>query len=216
MVKRFRIPLIFESIFTTPKRYIVLYGGRGSGKSHSVARYLLYKSLKEKCIILCTREYQVSVKDSVYGLLSETIDNLKLDKYFQRLKTEIRCLTGSKFIFSGLQNIRNIKSKEKIKYVWLEEADSLNRVTFQNIDPTIRVDDSQIIFVFNPQNEDDFPLTEFVNKERSDTLVIKANYHDNPFITKALLQQMEYAKKTDIELYNHVWLGQARQISDGI
>lgn len=210
------IPKLFQPIFNIDKRYIVLWGGRGSGKSHTVARYLLLKALLEDALILCTREYQVSVKDSVYGLLCATINKLELNDYFVILKTEIRCVTGSRFIFSGLQNIENIKSKEEIKYLWIEEANNLNKVTFDTVDPTIRVDDSQIIMVFNLQHIDDYPYTNFVLKNREDTLVIKANYYDNPFLTKALKMQMEYAKKHDIEAFNHIWLGEARQISDAL
>lgn len=207
----------FEPLFKSKgKRYVVAWGGRGSGKSWSVASYLILKALEEKCIILCTREHQISVKDSVHHLLEETISRLELSDYFVILDREIRCKNGSKFIFSGLQNIKNIKSKEAIKYVWIEEADNLNKVTFEIVDPTIRVDDSQIIMVFNLQFLDDYPYTNFVLKERDDTLVINANYYDNPFLSKALIMQKDYAKANDIELYNHVWGGQARQVSDAL
>ena len=212
-----KIPQIMEPLFESDdKRYLVLWGGRGSGKSWSVAQYLILKALEEKCIILCTREHQISVKDSVHHLLEETISRLELNDYFIILDKEIRCKNNSKFIFSGLQNIKNIKSKEAIKYVWIEEADNLNKVTFETVDPTIRVDDSQIIMVFNLQLEDDYPYTNFVLKERADTLVINANYHDNPFLSKALISQKDYAKENDIEAYNHIWLGHARQISDAL
>ena len=211
------IPQKFQAMFTSAyKRYLILWGGRGSGKSWSVAFYLILRALSENCIILCTREYQVSVKDSVHSLLAETIKRLELDRFFEVLKTEIRCVSGSKFIFSGLQNIENIKSKESIKYVWIEEANNLNKVTFDIVDPTIRLDGSQIIMVFNLQHTDDYPYTNFVLKKRDDTLVINANHYDNPFLSDALRMQMEYAKAHDIESYNHIWLGQARQISDAL
>ena len=110
------------------ERYVVLYGGRDSGKSHTIARTLIIKAYTEKCNILCCREIQTSIKDSVHSLLALVIKDFGLSKAFEVTKDEIRCITtGSKFIFKGLRhNIEDVKGKEDIKY-----AGYLKRGQFQ-------------------------------------------------------------------------------------
>jgi phage terminase large subunit len=107
-----KIPPIFKDIFK-PYRYKAFYGGRGSSKSWTIARFLIIQSLSKTCRILCTREYQSSITDSVYKLLSDSISNLGLNKYFIVNRSSITSCNGSEFIFAGLtQHIESIKSYE--------------------------------------------------------------------------------------------------------
>ena len=86
-------------LLTEKKRYKVAYGGRGSGKSWSIARCLIVKALESKVRVLCTRQLQTSIANSVHKLLSDTISNLGVDKRFEITQNTIRCDNGSEFFF---------------------------------------------------------------------------------------------------------------------
>ena len=206
---KLQIPNKFLPLFTTDKRYIDLYGGRGSGKSHVIATFLIIKALKEKTRILCAREIQNSIKDSVHKLLADKIDELKLDKYFTVKHDSIVCMNGSEFIFKGLlRNPQEVKSLEGADYCWIEEAMAVSRKSLEILTPTIRKPGSQIIFTYNPTNEDDPVHADYTLIDRDDTLKIESNYDDNPFFPEVLRAEMEYTKRTDFDKYLHIWKGQ--------
>jgi len=138
MKEKIQIPKVFKDIFE-PKRYKILSGGRGSAKSESVARYLLICAMQRKERILCTREYQVSISDSVHRVLKDIIEQYELP-YFEITNNSIRNKsTGSEFIFKGLKhNINEIKSMQGITKVWIEEAQSISKQSLDVLIPTIR------------------------------------------------------------------------------
>jgi len=104
-----QLPPAFADLLK-PARYKIYYGGRGGAKSWSIARALIYIAFKQKVRILCTREYQNSIADSVHRLISDQINDLKLDKWFNITQNSITSSTGSQFIFKGLQrSIQEIK-----------------------------------------------------------------------------------------------------------
>ena len=209
------VPNRLIPVFNSNHRYIVLYGGRGSGKSWTIALYLIIKALESKVLILCTREYQNTIKDSIHSLLAQTVERHKLDKFFDIQKSEISSINGSKFIFKGLsKNINEIKSTEGINYCWVEEAQSISRDSLDVLIPTIRKENSQIIFVFNLNEEDDPVYSEFVLKKRDNSLVININYYDNIYFPEVLKKEMEYDKEFNHDKYRHVWLGECKNISD--
>ena len=111
-----------------PHRYKVVYGGRGSGKSYAVADALIIESLYKKHLVLCGREFQNSIKESVHSLLQQRIEALDFAEYFEITRDEINCAySGSRFIFKGLRhNIDSIKSMAGITRLWIEEADTLS------------------------------------------------------------------------------------------
>lgn len=211
-----RVPKKLLPIFSTKKRYIVLRGGRGSAKSHSVAAFLLIKALQSKVRILCTREIQNSIKDSVWKLLCDKISEYKWDAYFEITDKSIVCKkTGSEFIFKGLlRNINDIKSIEGIDYCWVEEAQSVSRRSLEVLIPTIRKDSSQIIFTYNPTNEDDPVHVDYTLADRDDCLKIEVNWSDNPWFPEVLRAEKDYTKKTDIDKYYHIWEGQCVKHSE--
>lgn len=104
-----------------PFRYKIIHGGRGSGKSYAVADALIITSLEKKHLILCGREFQNSIKESVHSLLKQRIEALNLGKYFEITRDEITCsYSGSRFIFKGLRhNIDSIKSMAGITILWI-------------------------------------------------------------------------------------------------
>src|SRR3990167_6434602 len=112
-----------------PSRFKVAYGGRGSAKSWSFAKALLILGAKSRLRILCTREVQKSIKDSVHKLLSDQIEMMGLGSFYQILETEIRGKNGTSIVFSGLasQTIESIKSFEGVDICWCEEAQSISK-----------------------------------------------------------------------------------------
>lgn len=195
-------------LLTEKKRYKVCYGGRGSSKSWSIGACLIAKALESKCRILCTRQLQTSIAQSVHKLLSDTISRLGLDDRFEITQNVIRCDNGSEFYFKGIQNnINEIKSIEGINYCWVEEAQSVTQESWDILIPTIRAEDSEIWISFNPDREEDATYKMFVSTKRDDITSVLVNYTDNPFFPDTLRREMEYCKQVDYGKYEHVWLG---------
>jgi phage terminase large subunit len=198
-----------------PYRYKVFYGGRGSGKSWTVARYLIIRALQEKLTILCTREFQKSIQDSVLKLLSEQIDALGLDSFFEVQRTAIHGANGSYFLFEGLRhNVTKIKSMEGVDYCWIEEAEKVSSESWDVLIPTIRKPASEILITFNPDSEDDTTYQRFIVNPPEDSLVVKVNHSDNPWFPEVLRKEMAWMEKTDRDRYLHIWEGNPRSQSD--
>ena len=189
-------------------RYKVFYGGRGSSKSHTVARYLLVRALQTPVRVLCTREYQSSISDSVFKLLSDLISALKLSNYFTVTRSTITSVVGSEFIFAGLaQHIESIKSYEGVDIAWVEEAATVSEHSLDTLIPTIRKPGSELIFTFNPRSNDDPVYARFILTDHPDCIKKQVNYYDNPWFPDVLRQEMAWMKATDYDKYEHVWEG---------
>lgn len=190
------------------KRYKVSYGGRGSSKSWTAGRCLVVRAMLSKIRILCTRQLQTSIKDSVHKLLCDTIYALHLEEFFDITRDTIRCHNGSEFIFKGLQNQTNeIKSIEGIDICWVEEAQSVSEDSWAILIPTIRKENSEIWVTFNPDREEDATYQRFVVNPPPDSIVQLVNYYDNPWFPDVLRKEMEYDKQVNYAKYEHVWLG---------
>lgn len=202
--------------FESNYRYNVIYGGRGGSKSWTIALRLVTKAMNDKRLILCTREVQNTIKDSVHRLLSDTIEKYQWDNIFNVKRDEIVCKrTGSNFIFKGLsRNIWEIKSTEGIDDCWIEEAHSISRESLDILIPTVRKENSQFWITYNPDNDDDPVHHDFVIKGRPDAFVTKINYDENPFFPEVLRKEMEYDKKYNYDKYLHVWEGNTKSITD--
>lgn len=218
MAKELEIPEVFEPLFTAPKRKNILYGGRGSAKSHTVARFCVLRSCEKKIRILCTRELQKSIAESVHQLISDCIHKMGLDAQFNVQRDKIyNRRTGSEFIFAGVrQNTNEIKSMEDITICWVEEAQAMSQQSLDVLVPTIRSPGSILIFTFNPFKDSD-PVYQMmktaVDTQDPDILVINANHDDNPFFPEELRLEMERDKKNDYDKYLWVWEGQCLGIS---
>lgn len=202
-----------------PARYKVFHGGRGSGKSWGVARALLIKARQSKIRVLCTREVQKSIKDSVHALLSDQIASLGFGADFQVLETEIRCTaTGSVFLFGGLQQhtVESIKSFEGCDIVWVEEAQSVSGKSWDVLIPTIRKDGSEIWITLNPQLDSDETYQRFIAVPPPGAVVVEMNYSDNPFFPEVLEFERQHALKTmKREKYDHIWGGKCMPAVEG-
>lgn len=208
------VPEKFKSLWK-PCRYKVFYGGRGSGKTHAIAEYLIVSALLNTERVLCTREIQKSIKESVYKVLESKISKLGLDKYFFKTETSITCINGSEFIFAGLRsNVDSIKSMEGITKCWVEEAQSISRNSLDVLIPTIRKPSSELIFSFNPCNERDAVYQDFIVNTPDNAVVVKVNYNDNPFFPDVLEQERLNCERKNPDDYNWIWEGNLRKISN--
>lgn len=189
-------------------RNIVMYGGRGGAKSWTVARKLLTRGAREPIRVLCTREHQVSIKDSVHQLLKDQIAILGLLRY-EITNTEIRHPNGTRFIFKGLTDPDAVKSAEGIDVVWVEEAQRVSKASLKTLLPTVRKPGSQIWFTFNPDQEDD-PVYDLVKNPPPRTMLLSVGWRENPFMTAELVELKDHAFKTDPVAAAHVWDGAFR------
>ena len=202
------LPRVFKPFFL-PKRYKIAYGGRGSGKSTSLAIMLLLRGIQTKTRILCAREIQNSITDSVYKLLKDLISENKEFQGYECLQNIIRHPNGTEFIFKGLRhNINDIKSTEGVDICWVEEAQSVSEQSWEILTPTIREANSEIWISFNPNTKEDPTYQRFVLNADDDMLVLKVNFDNNPFFTDVLKSEMERDKARDYNKYLHIWEGE--------
>jgi len=196
-----------------PHRYKIIYGGRGGARSWSVARALLLMAAQSKIRVLCTREMQSSIKDSVHQLLRDQIDLMGLEGYIVTDR-EIRHVNGSLFIFKGLRhNATSIKSLEAVDICWVEEAERITKESWSILIPTIRKKGSEIWVTFNPDQEHDATYTRFILNSPKDTWKYKAGWQENPWLSDELRDEKDYMYKTDPEGADWVWGGNIRKIS---
>jgi phage terminase large subunit len=205
-----KIPEAFGYLFE-PARYKVAEGGRGSAKSWSYADALLISGMDTQLRILCAREIMESLKESVHRLLSDRIAALGLEEFYDVTKTSITGQNGTNFIFAGLfRNVNQIKSLEGIDRVWVEEAESVSKESWDLLIPTIRKDGSEIWVTYNPQFEDDDTYIRFHVNPPDGAVVRQINYDQNPYFPDVLLKDMEQDKARDKAKYETVWLGQPK------
>nr|WP_290224079.1 PBSX family phage terminase large subunit [Trichocoleus desertorum] len=198
-----------------PKRYKCLWGGRGSGKSWAAADALLIEGLRRKIRVLCAREFQASMRDSVHALLKGRIEVLGIEDFYKVQDTIILGSNGSSFIFRGVRhNVQSIKSMAGITHCWLEEAQTISAESWQVLVPTIREEGSEIWVTFNPLNKTDAVYQELVEKPRSNAYVERVNWDRNPYFPKVLDDERREMAATDSDTYQHIWEGGLWEQSD--
>ena len=209
-------PKIFKPL-DEPFRYKVMYGGRGSGKSWTVARKLLLRGVENPIRVLCTRELQKSIKQSVHKLLKDQIETMQLQNFYTVTDSSIKGINGTEFMFMGIKmNSHEIKSTEGITICWIEEAENLTENSWDIIDPTIRAEGSEIWATYNTRFKFDHLHRMFViDTPPPNSWVQMINFEDNQFFPSVLRIQMETMKAKDYEKYLNVWLGQLKQLAQG-
>jgi phage terminase large subunit len=212
-----RFPAKLKCLFEPAHaRYRVLYGGRGGSKSWNIARALLLKGCEQTIRVLCAREYQTSIKDSVHKLLCDQIFNLGIEAHYEITERTIRGINGTEFIFVGVKNnTNNVKSIEGIDICWVEEAQSVSPNSWNVLIPTIRKADSEIWISFNPELPTDETWKRFVMNPPENAVVQKINWSDNPWFPEVLDLERRTLQGRDTEAYNNVWEGIPRQTVNG-
>lgn len=201
-----------------PKRTKVLHGGRGSSKSWSVARALVAIAASRPVRVLCARETQKSIQESVHRLLKDQIGLMGLESLFDIQEAKILGANGSEFTFVGVrqQGVANMKSYEGTDICWVEEAQVVTKKSWDTLIPTIRKPGSEIWITFNPELEDDETYKRFVtDSDESDTWVCEVNYVDNPWFPPELDGERLKMLKRDPVGYKTVWEGKCRPAVEG-
>lgn len=203
---RWALPLL------EPARYKGAKGGRSSGKSHFFAEKAVEEMAADPSLrFVCIREVQRSLKFSAKSLVERKIRELGLADHFTILTNEIRRNGGTGLmIFEGMQDhtADSLKSLEGFGRAWVEEAQSLSARSLELLLPTIREEDSEIWFSWNPQNADD-PVDQLLVANRPDNAtVVHVNYLDNPFCPEVSKQEAARMARVDPDAYAHIWLGE--------
>jgi len=206
----------FRGLFD-PWRYKILYGGRGGAKSWGVGRALVILGAQRPLRILCAREFQTSIKDSVIALLKDQIRRLGLKNRYTFGTTYIEGKNGTDFIFKGLRiNPDEIKSLEGVDICWVEEAQRVSEASWTYLIPTIRKEGSEIWATLNPVDDDDATYARFILNTPPNTLLINVNWRDNPWFPKTLDDERLYCLSADPDAYEWIWEGKPRKISDAV
>jgi phage terminase large subunit len=205
------------SFLFQPKRYKVARGGRGSGKSWSFARALLIQAAAQPMLVLCTREVQKSIKDSVHKLLTDQLQALQLGSFYEVLRDEIRGRNGSRFIFAGLSEltVESIKSLEGCDRVWCEEAQAITKRSWDVLIPTIRKDGSEIWVSYNPELDTDETHKRFALDPPDDCISVLVNYTDNPWFPDVLEKERMRCLEKDPLAYPNIWEGKCKPAVEG-
>lgn len=216
-VRHVQVPKAFGD-FGKPYRYRFFHGGRGGGKSWTIARVLVCLAASRPLRILCCREFQNSIADSAKKLIADQIEMLGIARYFTVRDTSIWSSSGSEFLFKGLsRNEQSIKSTEGIDICWVEEAQTISAPSLELLVPTIRKNGSELWFSFNPENERD-PIYIYMQSLTgdSDAFIAKVNWSDNPWFPPELNSERKRMLRNNPELYGHIWEGDCRHISDSV
>lgn len=169
----------------------------------------------QKLRVLCAREFQNSIQDSVHKLLAEQVDALGLSAFFAVQQTTIVGRNGSEFIFSGLRNnVQSLKGLEGIDVCWCEEAQTMSPRSWELLTPTIRKEGSRIICTWNPDQEEDATYQRLVVNRGPDCLDVVVNHTENQWFPEVLRAEMLHAYATDPEAASHTWGGELRRVSD--
>jgi len=210
-------PRVFLPLLADGKRYRGAHGGRGSGKSHFFAELLIERCIMQRTHAVCVREVQKTLDQSVKKLIEEKIEQFGLGKLFEVQQSKIIGKNGSLIIFQGMQDhtADSIKSLQGFQIAWVEEAQSLSQRSLDLLRPTIRDPNSELWFSWNPGKDTD-PIDALLRgpMQPTDSVVVQANWRDNPHFPGVLLDEMEYDRRRDPDKYAHVWEGAYLQRSD--
>ncbi len=203
-------PKPLEPIFhkENRKRHNLLEGGRGGAKSHTVADMLLIEGLKQPLRILCGREVQKSISESVHTLLSDKVRDRSYP--YRVTQKTITNAIGTEFLFCGLKDhtVNSIKSYEGVNIFWGEEAQAFSKRSLDVLIPTIRKEGSYFVWTMNRFEEADPIYDLLIHKKRKDVLHIKINYTENPHCPQELKDEAEICKESNEDDYIHIWLGE--------
>jgi phage terminase large subunit len=213
---RIEIPQKLLPLFQ-PKRYKVIHGGRGSAKSWSVARALVSIGATKPIRVLCARETQKSIQESVHRLLKDQIESLGLDQFYTIQENKILGTNGTEFTFAGIrqQGVFNLKSYEGTDICWVEEAQVVTKKSWDVLIPTIRKPGSEIWVTFNPELDTDETFSRFVVRPPEESVIIEMNWQDNPWFPPELDKERRQWLDRDPIGYLTTWEGKCRPAVEG-
>ena len=202
----------YKRLFEPNWREAAVFGGRGSLKSHTVARFLLIRARQSKTRVACFREFQNSIAESSHQLLADLINQYNMTEFKVTDNAIYNTITESDFIFKGLHhNEQSVKSIEGIDIAWVEEAQTVSQKSLEVLTPTIRKPNSQIIYTYNRLEEEDPVHKRLVLEGRPNTLILNINYDvamKHGWFPEVLRVEMEDDREHRSALYKHKWLGE--------
>lgn len=205
-----------------PYRNKVIVGGRGKGASWGIARALLIKAYQTPLRVLCAREVQKTIADSVHQLLIDQIALLGLGAFYRVTDSDVYGLNGTRFAFTGLRQLtsENIRSYEGFDIAWVAEARNISKKSWSTLIPTIRKDGSEIWLDLNPELDSDETYQRFVEHTPPDTALIFMSWRDNPWFPETLKRERENLFNRcqaigNMEDYENIWEGKCRTSIDG-
>ena len=214
-------PMKMAPFWKQKARYKTAYGGRGSGKSWTIARLLLRIGQAKVERILCTREFQKSIAESVHQLLCDQITALGFDGYYDISEKSIKGINGTEFIFAGIrtQDIAKLKSIEGCTKCWVEEGQVVSEKSWRTLIPTIRAEGSEIWTSFNPELDTDPTYLRLIEEPHPNSINVAMNWRDNPWFPDVLNEERLFMERTDKSpgkmLYRHVWEGECMPAVEG-
>lgn len=222
----------FVPFFEKKARFKFLFGGRGSGKSYGVGDILVAKSIQERLNILCARQIQASISDSVQSLLTERAESLGVANWFKATQAELVNKTGSRFMFKGLKDQTaqtSVKSIFNIHCCWVEEAQSVTQEALDFLTPSVRGKGSELIFTYNRLADNDPVHKLFLSLADSESqkvletkngvyrwveysgnnmIGVFINHDGNPFFPEELEFDRKHCLEKFPDDYGHIWLGE--------
>lgn len=210
------IPEKLQFLFT-PYRYKAARGGRGSAKSWSFARALLIQGMIEPLRILCAREIQNSIKDSVHKLLKDQITALGIERYYEIQEQVIKGKNGTEFLFTGLSvhTVSSIKSFEGVDRAWVEEGQTVSKRSWDILLPTIRKEGSEIWVSYNPDLDTDPTHQLFAVNPPDGCKSVEINWSDNPWWNDIMEEMRLRCLREDPDNYDNIWEGKCRPAVEG-
>ena len=201
-----------------PARYKGAFGGRGGAKSHFFAEQIVLRCFSQTTRVVCIREVQNSLRESVRQLIADKVEKFGLGDFFQVLDAEVRGANGSLIVFKGMQSYsaESIKSLEGFDVAWVEEAQSLSHVSLRLLRPTIRKPGSELWFSWNPRHKRD-AVDELLRgpKPPENSCVVPVGWKDNPWFPDVLRAEMQQDYVRDPEMADHVWGGNYEIVTEG-
>jgi phage terminase large subunit len=202
---RWAVPLLADA------RYKAVHGGRGSGKSHFFGEYVVERHIANPNeSTVCVREIQKSLGQSVKRLIEQKIESMNAGWYFDIQDAKIKSKYGDGIIiFQGMQNhtADSIKSLEGFDRAWVEEAQTFSAYSLELLRPTLRKENSEILFSWNPRYKTDPVDMLFRKNPPPKSIVIQANWYDNPWFPQVLKDEMEFDFGNDPDRAEHIWNG---------
>lgn len=216
-----QFPEKLEPLFT-PHRYKIIYGGRGKGASWGIARALLIKAYAAPLRILCAREVQKTIADSVHQLLQDQIELLKLSAFYHVTDADIIGLNGTRFAFTGLRqlNAENLRSYEGFDVAWVAESRNISKRSWDVLIPTIRKDGSEIWIDLNPELDSDETYQRFIERTPHEAALMPMSWRDNPWFPLTLQKERtELFERCqaigNMEDYENIYEGKCRSSVEG-
>lgn len=207
-------------VFSAPRgtlRYRGAYGGRGSAKSVSFAKMAAVFGAIEPLRILCCREFQNSIKESMLEEIASAINSEPwLSAFYEVGESYIRGINGTEFLFKGLRhNISSLKSLAQIDICIVDEAEDVPDVSWRKLIPTIRKAKSEIWVMWNPERDGSPTDKRFRKNKPARSRIVELNYRDNPWFPRELEEERRQDQENyDLDMYRHIWEGDYLKNSD--